>query len=433
MHEMAVTPSTAAPKPAVQLRVPGDASGRPGVQYTHFTRLGGVVPEEAALQQDPAATGSAALPIGTAFPVAFNPGALTYTQGTIQAVAPQAYLRLGNTAGYDTWLQTDPDAALATVAPPAAPPNSPAFNSHGALLHSTDAIDLFAPLINQTAKTLTTNTDVRTDFTSDTLATLFNGSQIASITRVAPDSTGILSTSSVQVADNYATLIGSALSTIAGSSATAWTGNDASTGVGSLLWSNCGTTQNVFGGQVVNILNGGIDVQGFGEAKLTDFSVVAPTSIKLAVSPLVAMQVTANSVITVITALNGVIAAAASVLAIAAAATPTSGANDRDSAALRSRMNDYQQEMRTVLALVFAVQILAIVAGRVATVAATAAGALPMARIVMDPLEIVLSAGGTTVTIGPMGFKVVTPVSIDLKSMIVNTAAANIAFSAPIP
>ncbi|MGE0418327.1 MAG: hypothetical protein AB7O80_16110, partial [Acetobacteraceae bacterium] len=55
---------------------------------------------------------------------------------------------------------------------------------------------------------------------------------------------------------------------ILGGAMTVWTGNDASTGLGGLLWSNVGLTQNIFDGQVVNINGSDFNVQGIGAVSL---------------------------------------------------------------------------------------------------------------------------------------------------------------------
>lgn len=62
---------------------------------------------------------------------------------------------------------------------------------------------------------------------------------------------------------------------LVGNSLTYWLGNDASTGTGSLLWSNFGHTQNIFGGQVVNLTNNMFEVQGYGGGAYTSSTNVA--------------------------------------------------------------------------------------------------------------------------------------------------------------
>ncbi|WP_048859546.1 hypothetical protein [Acidisphaera rubrifaciens] len=152
--------------------------------------------------------------------------------------------------------------------------------NEGIVLYSYDNFTVYSPNTQYIA-------NIKADWSAEALsATVTNGL----VSNASYSSKGLISTyaSAAQMAINASDLV----SFNGGNTMTVWAGNDASTGVGGLLWSNYGATQNIFGGQIVNITaapgNGVVmNVQGWGEAALASaYAVSAATSIKFSVDPL---------------------------------------------------------------------------------------------------------------------------------------------------
>ena len=152
--------------------------------------------------------------------------------------------------------------------------------NEGIVLYSYDNFTVYAP-------TSQTVSNIWSDWSAESLSvTVTNGL----VSNASFSSKGLISTyaSAAQMAINASDLV----SFNGGNTMTVWAGNDASTGVGGLLWSNYGATQNIFGGQIVNITaapgNGVVmNVQGWGETALAStYAVSAATSITFSVDPL---------------------------------------------------------------------------------------------------------------------------------------------------
>ena len=253
--------------------------------FANYLRLGAAsTADEGALQQDPAATTTSKSqpPLisnaGTTSP--FTAGTVGYSNGTMQLVAPYSYIRLGQTTPYETWLPPVTTSNLTSTGPqdtPFAPTAGGSFPAKGVVIYSNDTIQTSAPTISQT-------TNEFTSWSADSLSVVLNGDEVMSASRNY--GSGGWSAQFTR-ADQMNTTLGTTTNAITGQSITQWLGNDASTGLGGLLWSNFGTTQNVFGGQVVNLFDWDIDVQGSFATKIQGQSTsVATQGFTFAVIPI---------------------------------------------------------------------------------------------------------------------------------------------------
>ena len=407
------------------LTVPGPGTP-PSPTFVDLTRLGAVdASDEPLLNVDPSntasstfasATGSSSVP-GAA---PFGAGGLSYTTGTLQFVAPKSYLRLGGAGGYEAWLTSDPDNA----ASPSKPSDATAapFGGTGIVLHSEEQITSFAPAINNKASAITNSVDDITTWSENAVSAVYANSEhtkIAVLSGTTMPISNFVCNANFQIADNLSSIVGNSISTIGGNAATIWTGADASTGLGSLLWSNFGYTQNVFAGQIVNMINGSVDMQGLKDSKYSDFDVLAPKKIDLCVAPVADAAKWSNRLATLSKAITLASMATVGGLTIAMEAVT---ANDADSAwnsqlpaeqalsaanaKLQSVLATYRTDMLALGALTVAVQVASIVAGLAILGVGKKASTLRASWITITSDSIELSAGGTKVTIGPDGFQV---------------------------
>jgi len=387
--------------------VPGPGTP-PSPAYSDLVRLGAVdATDEPLLPVDPAK------PTGTTFgddsiPSPFSAGGLNYSIDTLQFVAPDAYLRVGEPGGYEPWLTTNADAPAAPTKPAAGASATP-FGGNGIVLHSTDQISAFAPSITNTAATITNNTDSMTTYSGETFSVVYTGDHsIGVLSAQTKGAAGVLTNANYSVVNNLASVVGNSTTTVGGSMATVWAGADASTGIGSLLWSNFGVTGNLFGGSIVNIINGAVDLQGWGETKLSDFDVLAPETVSLAIAPIGGAATLASTVLKLAQrlALAGGIVNGALVAFMEAGIGAAADVIGKDEAKLKDDLDAFQDTMMVITALTAALQVACVAAGIALNVQKKLANALPAASIRLTNGSIVLSAGGTSVTIDGTGFNV---------------------------
>lgn len=167
---------------------------------------------------------------------------------------------------------TDPDSAKNTYYTGDDP-----LQDKGVLLYSADEYTVYAPQVRTVGETSSSS------WSNQNMTVTTDGNKVIAYTYSGP--LGINAT--YQKQSSLSMTFGYNCSFVLGSAMTVWTINDASTGLGGLLWSNFGLTQNIFDGQVVNINGSDISVQGIGATSLTDnASIVATTGITLTVNPL---------------------------------------------------------------------------------------------------------------------------------------------------
>lgn len=387
--------------------VPGPGNP-PDPAYGDLARLGAVdATDEPLLPVDPAK------PTGNTFgddslPSPFSAGGLNYTIETLQSVAPDAYLRVGKPGGYEPWLTTNADKPAAPKAPATGASATP-FGGNGIVLHSTDQISSFAPSITNTAQSITNNTDSITSYSGETFSVVYAGdSSIGVLSAQTKGSGGVLTNANYSVVNNLSSMIGNSTTTVGGSMATVWAGADASTGIGSLLWSNFGVTENLFGGAIVNIINGAIDLQGWGETKFSDFGVLAPHEVSLEVAPIGAATTLASKILVLAQALalGGGVVNGALVALMEAGVGAAADVIGKDEAKLKTDLEVYRIAMTVITGLTAALQIACMAAGIALNVQKRLAAALPAASIRLTNGSIVLSAGGTSVTIDGTGLNV---------------------------
>lgn len=369
--------------------------------YSDLTRLGAIDPtDEPVLNADPAdATSKTFAQDGSASP--FAAGGLFYTLDTLQLVGPDSYLRVGTPSHYEWWLTNDPTKPQ----PPAKPGTNasmmdldPPLGGEGVALHSSNQISFFAPTINQSS-----NTSLNVTWASS--------SRIGILAGQVQDAAGTLTNATYQVVDDLTTTVGNVLNTVAGQSATVWTGADASTGLGSLLWSNFGATQNVFGGMVTNMTNGAVEVQGWGETKFQSSTVFAPDQILLAVAGIAVPNTLATRFSTATKAINITAAACIGVVSTLIAmqtgiAADKAGKDKSGKDALMTALDNFKIEMWVLTGLTAALQIAGTALGIVLSKANIPTADTAASKITMTDSKIVLSAGGTQVTIDGNGFNV---------------------------
>jgi hypothetical protein len=147
----------------------------------------------------------------------------------------------------------------------------------GILVYSADEYTVYSPQIRTVGETSSSS------WSNQNMTVTTDGDKVVAYSYSGP--LGI--TASYQNQDAISMTFGYNCSFVLGSAMTVWTINDASTGLGGLLWSNFGLTQNIFDGQVVNINGSDITVQGIGATSLTESSsIVATSNITLTVNPL---------------------------------------------------------------------------------------------------------------------------------------------------
>ena len=169
----------------------------------------------------------------------------------------------------------------------ATPNKTDPLGEQGIVLYSYDNLTLFGP--NSTYLS-----SKRKDISEETLtATVKNGL----VSNASYSSHGLISTyaSAAQMAINASEMV----TFNGGNALTVAAGNPAATGIGGLLKSNYGATQNIYGGQIVNMTSSDwtgwsgitgfvMSVQGWGQATLlNEYALAAATSIRFVVDPLV--------------------------------------------------------------------------------------------------------------------------------------------------
>ncbi|MEJ0020552.1 MAG: hypothetical protein WDN25_29185 [Acetobacteraceae bacterium] len=277
--------------------------------------------------------------------------------------------------------------------------------SAGALIYSTEQVQLAAPTINQVAS-------VFSGWSGDNLSVVGDSSAVVSATRTW-GSSDWPATATFQRADSFNTTLGTVTNLITGNSVTQWLGNDASTGTGGLLWSNYGTTQNVFGGQIVNMINGAIDVQGFGEVKIVpEYSIVAPTAISFAVTPAAGVATWAT-VIEKVAVWGGLISALAQdgLNATSSIATDVAGKqHSQNQSDMQDAMAAAAKEIAAATGAVLVLQAMAIAAGAAAALTAKVDAATALGQVTISDVgvrikglasEILVDDAGVTVR-GPL-------------------------------
>ena len=393
------------------LTVPGP--GTPAMPtFADLSRIGAVDSvDEPLLNSDPNNTASTTFATtkdagGNAAAYPFSAGGLTYTIDTLQMVGPHAYLRVGKPGGYEYWLPTNPDTIVAP-APNASQAGSKPLGGNGIVIYSQEQISNFAPAITNTAKSINTSVDQTTTWTTGSQsATYYDTSyhSIGILTGQVKNSIGMLTNQTYQVADVLTTTVGNTVSTFVGNAANVWLGADASTGAGSLLWSNFGVTENIFGGSIINVTNTSVEVQGYGEAKISDLDVLAPAQISLAVSGVASVAATSATLASLANKMALVSTALAGVVTATLAATP--GIMADTSSDLGLPLETIRVEMDILTGLSAALQIAAVVAGKLISNLKKTAAETTAGSITIQNGSIVLSAGGTTVTINGAGFRV---------------------------
>ncbi|MGO1077497.1 hypothetical protein [Inquilinus sp. CA228] len=317
-------------------------------------------------------------------------GYVIYVPNSAADTTVRDYLRLG-----------DPDSTyeLDLIDPTDGGTDKTLKTQKGALIYSTESVTLSGPTVTQFAKYVA-------DWSSDNLSVVGTGSDFQSATWKG-SSAG--ATTTFQRVANLTTTLGSTTNLLTGNSMTQWLGNAASTGTGSLLWSNYGFTQNVFGGQIVNIINNTIDVQGIGETKIVpEYSVVAPTSITLSVSPASAISTYAK-VIGGFAAFSGIASAlvqdgldAASVID-----PEIEGSRDTGLDSMRDAMARVTDEIITASALIAVMQAMAIAAGAAAAISAKLNSSIAPSRIkITEDGVTIRGAMAATMDIGASGINI---------------------------
>lgn len=293
----------------------------------------------------------------------------TYYSVNVPAPSMQSYMRLGQPdTGAENALSTSPTPGDGTASGNFGP---------GVLLYTQGQYQQVAPVV--------------TSWSGDSLSAVKDGNSLVNAT---------YGSASAQFTYNFAVealfnnTVGNVSNFITGNQLAYWIGNSASTGLGGLLWSNVGLTQNVFAGQIVNLINKNIDIQGVGEAKVqTSFDVLTGASIDLLVSP--GATVSAAAIAGGIrTALVSVSAIGAAALAIASEMqTGISGDLSSDPDTLRKNFSDSAKELVGATAAVFLLQAVVASAGRAVQAIAEAAKLTATAKVKVDEVGITLQYG----------------------------------------
>lgn len=303
----------------------------------------------------------------------------TYYSVDVPSAKVSGYFRIG-----------DPDDAVEANLPDTPTPgtvvNGANFAS-GIVLYTSGHYQVVTPVVST--------------WSGDSLSVTKNGSALVSASYTLPSQP---LTMNFQMQDVTASTIGNLSNFIAGNQLAYWIGNSASTGVGGLLWSNFGVTQNVFGGQVVNVINNSIDVQGWAEAKLsTSAELLAQTGIDLLVSPTAVTSAPAilgrgkqlTSVIATITALSGT--------AISDVQTSVAGAFTSDPTKMRDVMIASFAELSTVTAAVLVLQAMVALAGLTVSGEAEAARAVNTAAVKLADGRVTVQVGATSMIVTANG------------------------------
>lgn len=262
-------------------------------------------------------------------------------------------------------------------------PNTPAVTggatfAKGTLLYSTDTVTITAPTVST--------------FTTDSLSVTgeSGGTRVyaASLTSASGIFGGEPSTVSFNNIDSLAMSMNASSNFVTGQALTAWNGNDQSIGFGGLLWANYGLTTNLFGGSILNITNTSLEIQGFGDYKMTpSHTVDAAGLISLSINP--AASSTAAATLTTLLTTVMVAATAAATACGLGFSIKTRLASTADIAALTDDMKQSWTALRAATALIDGVQGLSIIAGVIMKIAQAmrnaAAVANPAPNLTISP------------------------------------------------
>ncbi|MDE2515737.1 MAG: hypothetical protein KGL12_06915 [Rhodospirillales bacterium] len=271
---------------------------------------------------------------------------------------------------------TNAENTLSTSPTPGDATSSGNFNP-GVLLYTQGQYQQVAPVV--------------TSWSGDSLSAVKDGNTLVNASYTAPSAQF---TYNFGIEAVFNTTIGNVSNFVTGNQLAYWVGNSASTGLGGLLWSNVGLTQNVFAGQIVNLINKNIDIQGVGEAKVQrDFEVLTGQTIDLLVNP--AATVSAAAIAGAIrTGLVSLSAIGVAALAIASEMqTGISGDLTSDPETLRKNFKDSAKELVGATAAVFLLQAVVASAGRAVQAVAQSAKAAAAAKLSMGEIGVTIQAG----------------------------------------
>ena len=241
-----------------------------------------------------------------------------------------------------------------------------------------------------------------TQWSSDSLSINTNGTDVVAANYVSP---GGGATINFQKQSIYNSTLGDSSNFLTGNQLNYWLGNSASTGLGSLLWSNLGVTQNVFGGQVTNIYNTGIDVQGFGETKIQEsYDLTTTGGLTLSVQALPAYLGCIEKIsaaISLITIAMSAVALTGSDLLqeFKAKSGPDDTANDTNTYAqnIRSALTESLTDLEVITGAIGTVQLIVTLTGLTMSRLAKAASATALSGIQILPTGVGIIIGGEVV------------------------------------
>lgn len=316
------------------------------------------------------------------------------------------YLRLGDTDSiYEDKLRTQSTSTS----------NHTLATHPGALIYSTEQVSVVAPVITQTAQ-------IVTDWSDDKLSIVGKDGKFSSATWMAGSQTWP-ATTTFQRANNFNTTLGSITNVITGNTISQVLGNIANSSIGSSLRANMGHTQNVFSGQVVDIVNTGITIKGWGKSQITpSYNLVSSQSLNLAVTPAAAVAPWVSVLKSASTGIALGSAACQIILNVADGVVTeiVGAATESDVEAVKDAMKASLAEAATITSLVLLVQAMVAAAGIAAGIAARAEAASSPASIKMTPASVTIEALGAIMTLSAAGLSVNGP--------IINTAGLQVNF-----
>lgn len=370
----------------------------------NYLRLGGALDaDETALPQDPAGPGDRIDAVTTRSP--FANGVLSYSTGTIQMLAPYGYIRVGTSSNYETWLPQDPSQKM--VARPGRVTRDALSGDRGILLYSPDVVHTVAP-------TARTSSDEVTQYTSDSMTIVGDEQHLVSASRSWGGSANPTS-ASFQHGNTYAAQLGSTTTLVTGAINTQYLGNLTQVGLGGYLTSNYGTTQSIYGGQVVAVSLGAVEVGGWGSAKLgSAFTLAAVENATISCSPLAAgvaaigPSLAAKAAMTA--ALLSVVTDASLGIAVTAGTSQRWTGLKAADETMHDAIDQAAQEMIAVESLAVVLQALAIVAGVVTRADALAAAVTPTAGIQLTDGGLQLEALADRIFMSGVGIYATSPI-----------------------
>lgn len=371
---------------------------------SNFLRLGGPLDaDESALPQDPASPTDRIDAVTQHSP--FANGVLSYSTGSIQMLAPYGYIRLGMSSNYETWL---PQEASQKIVPRPDRASRDALSAdRGILLYSPDVVHTIAP-------TARTSSDEVTQYTSDAMTIVGDEQHLVSASRSWGGS-GNPTVASFQHGNTYSAQLGSTTELMTGAINTQYLGNLTQVGLGGYLTTNYGATQSIYGGQVVAVSLGAVEVGGWGSAKLGNtITLAAVENATISCSPLAAgvaeigPSLAAKAAMTA--ALMSVVTDASVGIAVTAGTSRRwSGLKSADQT-MHDAIDKAAQEMIAVESLAVVLQALAIVAGVVTRADALAAAVTPTAGIQLTDGGLQLEALTDRIFMSGAGIYVTSPI-----------------------